>query len=279
MTRLTHRLNEQAPHKKGNKLMSRTILQNARDNRLLALLLLIVMAATGLRPHAQDTQPLPQPFEASTSARAVVIAWQPNSVTALETDGSFVWTNVFADKYVVKIKRVSTGQVIKYKPLLGLLSCGGNCTFDAPAGLFDAVNDGDEIKWRAIAKFTDGSPKLKSAMTSAIVNEIDAPNLIAPVNGSDDMEEGNPFAWSAVQGGFSYILRINDASDGSQVFKQTYSAATVCTPVCLVTSFAIWPNFSGLHTYDWSVTAVSAAGEKDKSDTHSFTLPATISSR
>jgi hypothetical protein len=238
----------------------------------LIMFTLLLLAALGFATQAQQARPLPHP---SLGIVANPTAIAPNEVHSLQAVTSFVWSHTGADKYVLKLKVLGTGQVIKYKYNVGDpgVACAAQCVVHSELALFDEVTDDQDIKWRVIAKITATGDKAKGAWMNTMVEEVVAPDLDLPGD-LDGVVPGSMFAWPTAHDiNDSYILRIVEKDTGVQVFKESYNVVDICGMTCELSFEVVWGALDLDTEYEWRVTAIGLTGEKATSQTRQFHTP------
>lgn len=249
----------------------------AHNIRRLALSLFALILTAVALPSAAGDQPLPLPEPAGAPNPGPIIiiplwptALMPASNETLDVNGNLQWTNIDADKYVLKFKNLRTGEVRKsVKPGI----CGDYCwTSEATIGLRTTYRDGDMFTWQVIAKF-DGGGKFPSAKVKAFFNEVDTPVLEAPSNKTTIYAEDYfSFNWSDSNLVARFVLTIKDTSSGKTVMKVQRDRATFCFMSCSFSfSDAEKLLFIDGRSYEWHIQAISIGGEKAKSAKHTFT--------
>src|SRR5690606_15557148 len=136
-------------------------------NRLLKLVLFTVFAAAiSVTALAQDILPVPE-YAAGAAPKALPIAtYGPAQNGEISIMSTLMWEDIGVESYKIKFKIISTGQVMSWTPQF---TCMAHCTSSGyPAALFDAVHDGDLVKWWVTAKA--GDTVFKSAKLAAFVN-------------------------------------------------------------------------------------------------------------
>jgi hypothetical protein len=207
---------------------------------------------------------------ASTIAQAIpqpVFLISPGDGETVAYDDAFTWSHGGADKYTLKFTIVETGQNLKYK--INGASCGidecGVTLYKTP--LFNAVKDGQFVKWRVIAKY--GTQKVKSVVRTLTADMVNAP-VTTPVNGAV-IGNGDALSWTNHPVNQSYTVIVRHVASGDVVIKETMLAGE-CIWLCSINPHALAELQSGAQ-FKWFVRAKGFNGNKAKSAKQTFTTP------
>lgn len=221
--------------------------------RILSISLLTIGALASMAVHA--VPPLP------------VFLVSPAEGQTVRYNDTFTWTPNGASKYIVKFKIVQTGQNLSYT------FKGTSCGIDECAvtlhntPLFNAVKDGQTVKWRVIAK--SGTQKVKSVLRTVTVDTVNAP-VTSPVNGSI-IGNGDQLTWTNHPANKSYTLIVKHVASGTTVINETMLAGE-CVLLCTVEPHEA-ANLQAGQEYKWFVKAKGFNGNKAKSAKKTFTVP------
>lgn len=207
---------------------------------------------------------------ASTIAQAIpqpVFLISPGDGETVAYDDAFTWSHGGADKYILKFTIVETGQNLKHK--ISGASCGlDECSVTLyKTALFNAVKDGQFVKWRVIAKY--GTQKVKSVVRTVAADMVNAP-VTTPVNGAI-VGNGDALSWTNHPVNQSYTVIVKHVASGEVVIKETMLAGE-CIWLCAIEPHALAELQSGAQ-YKWFVRAKGFNGNKAKSTKHTFSTP------
>jgi hypothetical protein len=239
-----------------------------RTHPFVALFILLVLALIGSGAQAQKA--LPQ-FGAET-APAAPTAVSPNTTDTLVAGRMFLWTNVGAEKYVLKIKIVDNGKTHKLRLNAAAITCEINCRWVAEANdpLFELTRSGQTVKWKVIAKFSGGDVS-RSANQTTYVDEVREPVLNA-VGYGVELKPADNFNWLHYAVNTTYAMVVVDTDTNAVVYNGVVMAGS-CDTTCTYSAGLIWGSLSAGQTYEWYVRAYGATGEMAKSQKRIFTTP------
>jgi hypothetical protein len=250
--------------------------------RLFSGLLFALLLAMAAPAFAQETLPLPAAPEDTEHANDIIIIIIPLAAQPVHPIDNgdlgfsqpFVWTSTGADDYVIKVTVKETGAKFTYKPPF---SCSSNTCVAVPGehtfAMFDKLRDGQHIVWRVVSKF--GESALKSEKAMATVNEVAQVTPSSPANGSTiAIDSFKTLTWDGhASVNNSYQVSIKDMTLGIVVHARLYKSVSFqCYTSCTFDVPDVYGAFTKGHTYQWTVTAIGATGEKVKSVKASFTL-------
>jgi hypothetical protein len=247
-------------------------------NRLLKLVVFIVFAAAfSITALAQDVLPVPE-YSAEATVIGNIATYGPANNGEISVMSPLMWENIGAITYNIKFKIISTGQVITWKPQF---MCAPQCmNYEYPMPLFNAVRDGEKVKWWVTAT-VDGAP-YKSVKMTAFVNEVDAPFSLSP-SGNNIIARDNidRLMWNMSDLTVDYKLVVKNANTGSVVLKRTLNSNDVCDSTDDLCAFvfgganpAVDSIFNHNTPYKWFVVATGVSGEKAKSPVARFSTAA-----
>ncbi|MBO6620975.1 MAG: T9SS type A sorting domain-containing protein [Balneola sp.] len=135
---------------------------------------------------------------------------------------------------------------------------------DTTTGISFDLNFESTYFWRvrgigAASDSSDWSPVITFTTIPDIPN---APVLISPIDGANDLELQEEFTWSIVESAEEYNIQISE--------NNTFS--TVLIDSALSDTAIIIESFEYENTYYWRVSASNTAGESEYSAIHSFTI-------
>jgi hypothetical protein len=248
-------------------------------NRLLKLVLFTVFAAAlSVTALAQDVLPMPE-YSAEAAPKAYAIAtYGPAQNGEISIMNPLMWEDIGVDSYKIKFKIVSTGQVISWSPQF---MCTPQCmNYEYPTVLFNAVRDGEQVKWWVTAK--SGDTVFKSAKMTAFVNEVDAALSLSP-SGNNVIAHDNidRLMWNMSDLTIDYKLVVKNAGTGQVVLKLTLNSNDVCDSTDDLCAFSFGganPSVDSVFDYGtdykWFVVSTGASGEKAKSPVARFSTAA-----
>jgi hypothetical protein len=244
-------------------------------NRLLKLVIFTVFAAAfSVTALAQDVLPVPE-YGAEAAPKAYAIAtYGPAQNGEISIMSPLMWEDIGVDSYKIKFKIVATGQVISWSPQF---MCTPQCmNYEYPTVLFNAVRDGEQVKWWVTAKV--GETVYKSAKKTAFVNEVDAPVSLSP-SGNNVIARDNidRLMWNMSDLTIDYKLVVKNAETGQVVLKRTLNSNDVCDSTDDLCAFvfgganpAIASVFNHGTPYKWFIVSTGVSGEKAKSPVARF---------
>ena len=237
--------------------------------RIAAMAALSAVALTGA---VVSADPLPVPnMPKLTLAPVSELLSPPDGVTANMYNTVFTWSHLATpDKYIVKVTVVRTGETFSANAPLANCSGAGFCTLAASAvpNLFDHVQDGDQVKWRVVAKY--GETKAKSNARTLTFDTVNAPTNLLPANGALLMPVHN-LSWTTHNTNQSYVLVVKNAADGALISKQKLSGED-CAATCAVSASSLGELPSGT-TLKWFVKAIGFNGDVAKSAKQTLVTP------
>ena len=244
-------------------------------NRMLKLVILTVFtAAFSVTALAQDVLPVPE-YRADASPKFGTIAtYGPSENGQFSITSPLTWEDIGVDSYKITFKIIATGQKITWKPQF---ACMAQCISSGyPMALFDAVHDGDAVKWWVTAKA--GDMVFKSAKLTAIVNEIDPVMLAGPAEDMVVPRDNFLFMlWYLVGNAVEYKMVVKNADTGAVVLKRTLKSSDHCSTEELMCGFIFGganPTAASLFdygtSYKWFIVTTGVSGEKAKSQIFYF---------
>ena len=238
--------------------------------RIVAMTALSAVALTGAVVSA-DPVPVPNVPKLTIGYPVPSLLSPPDGVTANMYNTVFTWSHGSTpDKYILKVTVVSTGETFSANAPLATCSGAGFCTLaasDVP-NLFDHVKDGDQVKWRVVAKY--GETKVQSIARTLTFDTVNAPTNLLPANGALLMPVHN-LSWTTHNTNKSYVLVVKNAATGALVFKHKLSHE-VCAVTCMMSATALGVQPSGT-TLSWFVKAIGFNGDVAKSAKQTLVTP------
>lgn len=236
--------------------------------------MLAALSAVALTGAAVSADPLPVP-DAPTAAVKGPMEAIPITSLASPTDGGTLtqmdhlsWTNIGADRYVVKMRVVETGQRIKKQIMPDACNVLYCIYMPSKTDFYPLVKDGQTIKWKVTSKFTaDGTPyRSTSAARTFTVDEISAPVLYTPASGETII---SGLTWEVDSDTAKYqVLFVKNMATG-EVVKYKRDTNGGCSYPC-----SIYPNNLAAGTkYKWWVKAKGYTGEHQISEKRVFYTP------
>ena len=242
--------------------------------RLLKLVIFTVFAAAfSVTALAQDVLPVPE-YGMEATVIGNIDTYGPANNGEISVMSPLMWQNKGAAEYTLKFKVISTGQVITWKPQF---MCAPQCmNYEYPMPLFNAVRDGEKVKWWVSAKI-DGT-LYKSTKLTATVNEVDAPFSLSPSGGNTIAVQNIQYLmWNMSDLAVKYKVVVKNAATGEVIFKRGLNSNDVCDSVDDLCKFVFGganPTVNSVlksgKSYQWFVVATGVSGEKAKSMAVSF---------
>lgn len=244
-------------------------------NRLLKLILFTVLAAAfSVTALAQDMLPVPE-YGAAVAPRFNTIAtYGPNENGYFSIASPLMWEDIGVESYKITFRVISTGQKITWKPQF---TCMAHCTSSGyPVALFDAVHDGDLVKWWVTAKA--GDTVFKSVKVTTVVNEIDPVMIAGPAENMVVPRDNFLFMlWFMVGNAVEYKMVVRNADTGALVLKRTLTSSNDCSTEQLMCGLIFGganPTAASLFDYGtdykWFIVTTGVSGEKAKSQVFYF---------
>jgi hypothetical protein len=236
--------------------------------RMIAIAALSAAALTGA---VASADPLPVPDVPKLSILPVQDLYSPPDGVTVTYNNVFTWGNAGTPaKFKLKVTILQSGKKFTVPATQANCHPGDFCTMAASAvpGLFDALKDGDQVKWRVIAIY--GKTKIKSAPRTNTFDTVSAPTTLLPANGALLMPVHN-LSWNPNTANKSYVLVVKDAEDGVLISKQKLSSGT-CIESCAVSAMSLGALPSGI-TLNWFVKAVGHNGNVAKSAKQTLVTP------
>lgn len=233
-------------------------------NLIRRVLMVTALSAVALTGAAVSADPLPVPDapKLTVGVPAQDLLSPPDGVT-VTYNTVFTWSNVGTPaSFKLKIKILNTGQKFNVKATQANCHPGDFCTMAASAvpGLFNALENGYQIKWRVVAKY--GALKSKSAPRTVTFETVGKPMNLQPANGST-LFPASTLSWNHNSANKSYVVIVKDANTGERLIKQKLSA-NACVEAC-----EVMPNFEGgfpsAASLIWRVRAIGQNGDVAKS--------------
>jgi hypothetical protein len=208
---------------------------------------------------------------ASTIAQAIpqpVFLISPGDGATIAYDDAFTWSHGGADVYILKFTIMETGE--KLKSIIDGDSCGiDECSVTMHhTALFNAVKDGQFVKWRVVAKY--GTQKVKSVVRTLTADMVNAP-VTSPTSGAL-IEAGEQLIWTNHPVNQSYTVIVRHVPSNTVVIKESMLAGECVLNLCAIEPHALAELQNGAQ-YKWFVKATGFNGEKAKSAKHTFTTP------
>jgi hypothetical protein len=253
-------------------------------NRLLKLVIFTVFAAAfSVTALAQEVLPVPE-YSAESAPRFNSIAtYGPASNGEISAMSPLMWEDIGVDSYKITFKIIATGQIITWKPQF---MCTPHCmNYEYPTVLFNAVRDGEKVKWWVSAKA--GETVFKSAKKTAFVNEIDAVSIMLPQQDAIIPRDNLIYMmWNMLDTAVEYKLVVKNAKTGAVVLKRNLSSNDICSSdqdLCAFVFGGANPSIASVFNhgtpYKWFVVSEGVSGEKAKSPVVQFRTAAISSDK
>jgi hypothetical protein len=248
-------------------------------NCLLKLIIFTVFAAAiSVTALAQDVLPVPEYRTEASPKFGTIATYGPNENFHFSIASPLMWEDIGVESYKITFRVIATGQKITWKPQF---TCLAQCMSSGyPAALFDAVHDGDLVKWWVTAKA--GDTVFKSAKVTTVVNEIDPVLFAAPADNMVVPRDNILFMlWLMVGNAVEYKLVVKNADTGALVLKRTLTSSDHCSSAEYMCGFIFGganPTPASLFNYGtaykWFVVSKGVSGEKAKSPIFYFSTSA-----